>query len=106
MYLILTYLILFFYDIEPIMLNGYVIKKENKDYCPLYFSIENNNETNCNLNWYTLNDSFNGHKIQCIGRSPYTIDCTFYYNEIDKCFLINSCLPENFTYLCEGINLI
>ena len=105
MYLIFTYLIIFFYDIKPILINGFVLKKnDQRDYCPLYFSTKIENSTTCDLEWYTLNDTFNGHKIQCIGRNPYSVECTFYYNQIDKCFLINNCLPENFTKLCQEIN--
>lgn len=107
MHLIFSYLILFFYDVNPITINGFVMKNDKQtDYCPFYFSTEIENSTTCNLEWYRLNDTFKGHKIQCIGRSPYSVECTYYSNKIDKCYLINNCLPQNFTKLCEGIEII
>ena len=105
MYIIFTYLILFFYDSFPITLNAFVLKNKDRDYCPLYFSTSIENSTTCNLEWYTINDTFNGHKIKCIGRSPYVIQCTKLYNEIDKCYIIDNCLFENFTNLCKDISV-
>lgn len=90
----LTSLLIFFYDILPIQMNVYTISvKENYQFCPLYFSLDFNT-TNCLGNWFKLNDTFNGHKIQCIGRSPYILkDNNFIY----------SCLPDYLDEICNGI---
>lgn len=92
-------LMLFFYDSLPILTRVYTLKKQvGMQFCPLYFSTDFNVSSKDfrAATWYTINDTYNGHRIQCIGRSPYIIaNGTF----------IENCLPSHSNLLCDGIEL-
>jgi len=97
MYIGLVLVLIFFYDINPILMNVYVAKNEpEKKFCPFYFGLNFNETTrDCStIKWYKVNESYNGHKIQCIGRSPYIIK----NNRI-----VYDCIPDFYKSLCDGI---
>lgn len=99
MYISLTLVMIFFYDALPIVQRVYTAKAQiNYQFCPLYFSVDFNTSTMDyrSATWYTINDTYDGHVIQCIGRSPYILRNGHF---LDNCF------PDYLPTLCNGIEL-
>lgn len=89
-------LLIFFYDSLPIASRVYTLKRRlDYKFCPLYFGVRNATD-NESIIWYTLNDSYNGHWIQCIGRSPYILSNGSF---------IENCLPDYSYDLCKDIKI-